>query len=176
MLPAVRTSGRQTYRNWNTTVKGEVQALLETLAAHVKDNLTITAWVGPAPAVVSSRIRDAAGLQVAVGQYDSGTGAHAEVAAISALGAAAWVNAHTIATSLEPCHRCAVILRAFELVYGWTVEAPQRAFASNYPGAYSLPDAVYAVVVTRMGTVPAAELTHFSREIKSMICGFGVAH
>ena len=176
MYPNVRASTRVKFRSWDLTVKGCVQAQLETMATHVKDNLTVAAWgVVPLPNVVTSNIRDGFGNVVATGVYDSVTGMHAEIAAIYTRGTPAWATPHTIRTTLEPCHRCAAILRAFVIAYGWTVEAPQRAFASNYPGAYYLPDNVYAVVATRLDTIPAHELTEYENRIRSVICGFGVA-
>jgi len=174
MLRGARPA-RVTYRPWEATVRGEVRALLTTMATNVKNNLTVAAWGAALPDVVTSNIRTALGGVVATGTYNSVTGVHAEIAAIVALGPAAWVNPHIIRTTLEPCHRCAAILRAFVVQYGWTVEAPAQAFASNYPGAYYLPANVYAVVATQFGTIPAPEQAHYENEIKSLICGFGVA-
>jgi len=170
---------RANVREWFHTVRPVLQAQFELWATNVRDNLVVAAWPPPAPAVVTSQIRDAVGAAVANGVYNPANGIHAEIAAISNLagvvGPANWAGPHTIQTSLEPCQRCALILRTFVLTYGWTVQAPANAFANNYPGAYNLPDDVYTVVAGQLGLIPAHERVHYEARIKSMICGFAVA-
>jgi hypothetical protein len=167
----VRGARRLSRAPWNNGADGRAGAALQAMADHTRRNLTVTPWPAAAPLVVTSRIFDAAANQVATGTYDSGTGIHAEVAAINSLAAIAWVNPHTILTSLEPCPRCAVILRAFQMAHGWTIQAPARAFASNWAGAYALPDDIFTVVLNQMN-ISALDRMHYSEEIKSAIKTF----
>ena len=160
-----------TRRDWEHTVKPAVIAQLTLMATTTKNGLTINA--GPAGANVLSTITG--GAAVANGAYNSSTGVHAEIDAITTLGAANWNQALTITTNKEPCPRCAVILQAFVGAHNWTVRAPANTFASNYVGAYLLPDNILTLVIQQLAPALAGdEGTYFRTQIKEVIVGFAV--
>lgn len=84
-FPQARRSSRAHRREWSKTVGPAVLAQLTLMATNVKNNLTIAA--GPVGANVLSVI---AGAHAANGAYNSGTGVHAEVDAITNVGQANW--------------------------------------------------------------------------------------
>lgn len=68
-----------------------------------------------------------------------------------------------------------MILRAFVVTHNWTVQAPARAFASNYTGAYYLPDNVLDLVIAALApALVGDEGTHYREQIKALILAFGV--
>jgi len=168
---AAARPSRTRRRDWETTVKPAVSAQLTLMATRTKNNLTINA--GPVGVNVLSAITGAA---AANGAYDSGTGVHAEIDAITNVGAANWGNALTITTNKEPCPRCAAILQAFVATHNWTVRAPANAFASNYTGAYALPDNILTLVIACLQpALQGDEATHYRSNIKSVIMGFAIS-
>jgi len=79
-----------------------------------------------------------------------------------------------INTTLEPCHRCALILYAYRERISWTVNAPAQAFADNDPGAYDLPDPLHELIVQQLvdDGCSAEELQDYGFEVRSLITNF----
>jgi tRNA(Arg) A34 adenosine deaminase TadA len=111
------------------------------------------------------------------GQYNSSTGVHAEIDAITNLGAVA--NNKTITTNKEPCSRCAAILYLYRNQHAWTIQAPVNdRFAKDYAGAYHIPDAILNAMIDHLvnqgGIMSAYEGQHYKTEVKNAIDNLNV--
>lgn len=148
------------YRPYDT-LSGNILARWTDHALTTRNAIKANDNPGPRdPYSVSCTITSGDGTELARGSYDSVTGLHAELAAISNLPSD--VHYAKLTVDPPPCRRCAAILHYYRRRFSWTIRAPENAFAPTYHGAYDIPPGVRDMIITdlieeQIVTEPEAE-------------------
>ena len=163
-------SGRTPIRPYST-LKDAITGRWSTQAKDTRDNITVDANLGKGGAYdVKADITHQNG--VASGAYNSSTGIHAEMDALSNCPPSYFA---TLEVNPPPCKRCAAVLYHYRRKFSWTIKAPSRTFASTYQGAYHVPDFVGTDVLLEDlvdgGIVSAAEAQYHKFAILADFAG-----